>query len=57
MAKKIVDYWQWRYEAFGEDLAFKPMTLAGAMAEEVGGMASFCMYRISPCKDTAGRSV
>lgn len=57
MAKKIVDYWQWRYEVFGKDLAFKPMTLAEAMAEEVGGMASFCMYRISPCKDTAGRAV
>ena len=57
MAKKFVDYWQWRYEAFGEDLAFKPMTLAGAMAEDLGGMASFCVYRISPCKDTAGRAV
>ena len=57
MAKKFVDYWQWRYEAFGEDLAFKPMTLAGAMAEDLEGMASFCMYRISPCKDTAGRAV
>ena len=57
MAKKFVDYWQRRYEAFGEDLAFKPMTLAGAMEDEVGGMASFCMYRISPCKDAAGRAV
>ena len=33
------------------------MTLAGAMAAEVGQMASFCMHRISPCKDTAGRAV
>ena len=33
------------------------MTLAGAMADGVGPMASFCMHRISPCKDTAGRAV
>ena len=56
-AKKMVDYWQRRYDAFGEDLAFKPMTLAGAMADGVGPMASFCMHRISPRKDTAGRAV
>ena len=56
-AKKIVEYWQRRYDAFGEDLAFKPMTLAGAMADEVGPMASFCMHRISTRKDTAGRAV
>ena len=53
----MVDYWQRRYEAFGEDLAFKPMTLAGAMEEELGTMTSFSMHRISPCKDAAGRSV
>jgi len=57
MAKKLVDYWQRRLEAFGEDLAFKPMTLAGAMEEELGSMISFCVQRISPCKDTAGRAV
>ena len=29
-----MEYWQRRYEAFGDDLAFKPMTLVGAMKKE-----------------------
>ena len=45
------------YEVFGEDLAFLPMTLSGAMKEELSDMLTYSMTRLSPTKDSAGRAV
>lgn len=33
-AKRLVSYWKIRKDVFGEDRAFLPMTLAGAMAKD-----------------------
>mmetsp|Transcript_6046 Transcript_6046/g.12655 ORF Transcript_6046/g.12655 Transcript_6046/m.12655 type:complete len:661 (-) Transcript_6046:84-2066(-) len=56
-AKSIAEYWTRRHALFGDDRCFLPMTLAGAMQDEVSGMMRYGMHRISPLTDAAGRKV
>ena len=34
-AERLALYWQYRLDGFGEDRCFEPMTLAGAMMDEI----------------------
>ena len=41
-AKRMCEYWRVRVATFGPERAFLPMTLAGAMQDEVQGMIKYC---------------
>ena len=56
-ARKLVQYWDERLYAFGPDRAFLPMTLAGAMQDEVLGWVQHPIWQLLPRTDTAGRAV
>lgn len=57
-ASKLAEYWKTRVEVFGTERAYLPMTLTGAMKDEVMHLASLrCVWRLLPQTDTAGRTV
>ena len=56
-ARRIVAYWDIRFATFGEDRCFLPMTLSGAMQDEVAGMMKYSMYQLLPKPDSSGRAV
>ena len=56
-ARRIVAYWDIRFATFGEDRCFLPMTLSGAMQDEVAGMMKYSMYQVLPKPDSSGRAV
>ena len=56
-AVRICKYWEERLSAFGPDRAFLPMTLAGAMKDEVVPMINFPIWRRLPVTDAAGRAI
>ena len=56
-AERLALYWQYRLDGFGEDRCFEPMTLAGAMKDEVINMAKSGMYQLMPTTDAAGRAI
>ena len=54
-AKQLVQYWRLRREVFGETRAFHPMTLDGAMAEDVDYFRKYA-FAVAP-NDRFGRPV
>ena len=54
-AANLAEYWKTRVEVFGDDRAYLPMTLAGAMKDEKINLASRCVWQLLPRADTAGR--
>lgn len=56
-AKRLVDYWNFRLDVFGADRCFLPMTLNGAMKDEVVPMTKQCILQLMPVTDTAGRAI
>ena len=56
-AERLALYWQYRLDAFGEHRCFEPMTLAGAMKDEVINMAKSGFYQLMPNTDAAGRAI
>ena len=56
-AVRICEYWGERLSAFGPDRAFLPMTLAGAMKDEVVPMINYPIWRLLPVTDVAGRAI
>ena len=56
-AQRLALYWQYRLYGFGEDRCFEPMTLAGAMRDEVMNMAKSGMCQLMPSTDAAGRAI
>ena len=56
-AERLALYWQYRLDGFGEDRCFEPMTLAGAMQDEVINMAKSGFYQLMPNTDAAGRAI
>lgn len=56
-AKTMSGYWTRRVQLFGPDKAFLPMTLSGAMKDEVLHMSSRRLWEMAPVPDTAGRSI
>jgi len=56
-AERLALYWQYRLDGFGEDRCFEPMTLAGAMRDEVVNMAKSRFAQLMPNTDAAGRAI
>lgn len=56
-AKRIALYWEIRCATFGEERCFEPLTLAGAMRDEVLPMLNQRIWQRLPYPDTAGRSI
>ena len=56
-AQRLALYWQYRLDGFGEDRCFEPMTLAGAMRDEVVNMAKSGFFQLMPNTDAAGRAI
>ena len=57
-AKRIVNFWAFRVELFGEERAFLPMTLQGTMADDIDGLQGvWTMCFIVPTRDQNGRQV
>ena len=56
-ASRLCTYWTVRVETFGTDLAFLPMTLHGAMREDVDDMIRYCPLQRLPKPDSFGRQM
>lgn len=56
-ASRLARHWQFRLAHFGEDKCFQPLTLAGAMIDEVIPMINRKIYQVSPVADSAGRAI
>lgn len=56
-AARLARYWQFRLDAFGEDRCFQPLTLAGAMIDEVVPMMNHRIFNVLPVTDTAGGAI
>jgi hypothetical protein len=54
-AKRLVDYWRIRREIFGRQRAFLPMTLQGAMSEDIDVLKAGVIVLLPP--DKHGRPV
>lgn len=56
-AKRMCEYWRVRVATFGPERAFLPMTLAGAMQDEVQGLIKYCPWQLMPDTDLSGRKI
>ena len=56
-ALRLVAYWELRLSTFGTDRAFLPMTIDGAIQDEVADMIQHCVVHVMPLTDTSGRAV
>ena len=56
-ARMIVQYWHHRVELFGPEEAYLPMTLGGALRNEVMDLSNRHIWHILPLPDAAGRAV
>ena len=56
-AIRMARYWQMRLDLFGEDKCYLPMTLAGAMADEVAPAMEMKIHQVLPVTDAAGRQI
>ena len=56
-ALRLVSYWQLRFQTFGPDRAFLPMTIDGAIQDEVADMIKHCVIHVLPHTDTSGRAI
>ena len=56
-AVKLAKYWEARVALFGEERAYLPMTLAGAMKEEAMNLATRRIWQLLAATDAAGRAI
>ena len=56
-AIRLCPYWTVRVSTFGADLAYLPMTLHGAMREDVDAMIRYCPMQRLPKPDAYGRAM
>ena len=56
-AERLALYWQYRLDGFDEDRCFEPMTLAGAMRDELVNMVKSGLIQLMPNTDAAGRAI
>ena len=56
-AVKLAKYWEARVALFGEERAYLPMTLAGAVKDEALNLATRRIWQLLTATDTAGRAV
>jgi len=55
-AQRFVNYWQGRREVFGEGKYLLPMTLSGALRDDLAAIETG-MYLLLPKKDLSGRQI
>ena len=55
-SRRLARYWEYRSILFG-NRCYLPMTLSGAMKEEVGNLATRKVFQLMPTKDSSGRAV
>ena len=56
-AEALARHWQLRYDFFGPDRCFLPMTLNGAMQDEVDNLVNRCIVQLLPVPDKSGRHI
>ena len=56
-ALRLVAYWQLRLDTFGSQRAFLPMTIDGAIRDDVADMIQHCVIHVLPLTDTSGRAL
>mmetsp|Transcript_2840 Transcript_2840/g.6577 ORF Transcript_2840/g.6577 Transcript_2840/m.6577 type:complete len:604 (+) Transcript_2840:136-1947(+) len=56
-ALRLARYWEYRLEVFGPYRCFLPLTLNGAMKDEVTNLMFWRVHQPMPVTDTAGRAV
>jgi len=56
-ASRLARHWKFRLAVFGEEKCFQPLTLAGAMIDEVVPMINRKVFQVSPVTDSAGRAI
>lgn len=56
-ARALAEYWRGRLDLFGPDKAFQPMTLAGALKDDVMAMTQRQVVQLMPVTDAAGRAI
>ena len=56
-AVKLAKYWEARVALFGEDRAYLPMTLGGAVKEEAMNLATRRIWQLLTATDAAGRAI
>lgn len=56
-AESLARHWQLRYDLFGPDRCFLPMTLNGAMQDEVENLVNRCVVQLLPVPDKSGRPI
>ena len=56
-ALRLVAYWQLRLDTFGTHRAFLPMTIDGAIRDDVADMIQHCVIHVLPLTDTSGRAL
>lgn len=54
---RLARYWEYRLEVFGPYRCFLPLTLDGAMKDEVTNLMFWRIHQPMPMTDTAGRAV
>ena len=47
-AQRYLSHWTTRLDTFGPDLAYRPMTLGGALSQEVGDMVQHSVLQVLP---------
>mmetsp|Transcript_2658 Transcript_2658/g.3857 ORF Transcript_2658/g.3857 Transcript_2658/m.3857 type:complete len:187 (-) Transcript_2658:613-1173(-) len=55
-AKRMVKYWEWRRELFGEDRCFAPMNRGGTLRSENKALQYSLLY-VLPATDKTGRPI
>mmetsp|Transcript_4667 Transcript_4667/g.13205 ORF Transcript_4667/g.13205 Transcript_4667/m.13205 type:complete len:252 (+) Transcript_4667:101-856(+) len=56
-AAKLAKYWEGRVAVFGEERAYLPMSLGGAMKDEAMNLATRGIWQLLTATDTAGRAI
>ena len=56
-ALRLIKYWNFRLELFGDDRCYLPMTLLGAMQDEMMNIAERLVWQLLTNTDAAGRGI
>jgi len=56
-AEALARHWQLRYDLFGPDRCFLPMSLTGAMQDEVDNLINRRVIQLLPVPDGSGRAI
>jgi len=56
-AERLCTHWSVRESTFGPELAYLPMTLAGAMRNDVDALIRHCPLQRIPTRDLYGRQM